>query len=112
MVILFSLIFLLITRFNIFIDPLGGQLKKFFTIWRYYLDYAKIYQSLIGYDFHLLNFVPQKNHNLICAFEEIFIEKFSKDYLDYLKIITASLFNFNNFHKKSYQLNFINTFMN
>ena len=56
-------------------------------------DYAKIYQSLVGYD-EILNdtYVNQDyKEKLINAFKDKFIEKFNIEYWDYLTYITASL---------------------
>jgi hypothetical protein len=56
-------------------------------------DYAKIYQSLLGYDEILLNKnIPSEYRQLfITHFHNKFIEIFGIDNLFYLKIITASL---------------------
>ena len=56
-------------------------------------DWAKIYQSLIGYDEFLENsYLPYEYKNkFISEFERIFIEKFGHKMLYYMKIITASL---------------------
>lgn len=56
-------------------------------------DYAKIYQSLIGYD-EILNDCytnPEYKNKLIVMFKTKFIEKFGTEYWDYLNYITASL---------------------
>lgn len=56
-------------------------------------DWAKIYQSLLGYDEFLEEiYLPYEYKNkFICEFERIFIEKFGEKTLFYMKIITASL---------------------
>lgn len=56
-------------------------------------DWAKIYQSLLGYDEFLEEiYLPYEYKNkFICEFERIFIEKFGGKSLFYMKIITASL---------------------
>ena len=56
-------------------------------------DWAKIYQSLLGYDEFLEEiYLPYEYKNkFICEFERIFIEKFGEKSLFYMKIITASL---------------------
>jgi thiamine kinase-like enzyme len=56
-------------------------------------DWAKIYQSLIGYDEFLEDsYLPYEYKNkFIYEFERIFIEKFGEKSLFYMKVITASL---------------------
>ena len=65
------------------------------TIYGDYLyDWAKLYQSLLGYDLILQDkevSVKYKN-DLISYFEKYFIELFSRDTLNDLKNITNSLF--------------------
>ncbi len=71
---------------------IGGRLTKVGDV---FYDYAKIYQSLVGYDLilvknqapRLVDQFPLKN-----VFEEIFVSKFGNDMLGYLKYLTASLF--------------------
>jgi len=71
---------------------LGGRFTKVGDV---FYDYAKIYQSLVGYDYILIqnqaprltDLSPLKN-----VFEEIFMSKFGSDMLNYLKYLTASLF--------------------
>lgn len=59
----------------------------------------------VGYE------LPKPLIKALCAFEEIFIEKFSKDYLDYLKIIKASLYlTLIPFHKKELSTKFYKHF--
>lgn len=76
-----------------FID-MRGKLGDLNTIFGdIYYDYAKIYQSLIGYDEILMN----KNLNLIYKnemikhFEELIIKKFNLDVLNNIKLITKTL---------------------
>ena len=76
-----------------FID-MRGQLGDKLTIYGDWLyDWAKFYQSLIGYDEILLDkeINLQYKTNMINYFEETFINWFSKNQLNYLKIITNSL---------------------
>ena len=56
-------------------------------------DWAKLYQSLIGYDKILMGKKINKNYedNMINAFETYFIELYSNEYLNKLKVITKSL---------------------
>jgi hypothetical protein len=56
-------------------------------------DWAKLYQSLIGYDEILedKNISKEYKNMIIKNFEKIFINLFSEEYLLYLRIITASL---------------------
>ena len=55
-----------------------------------YYDYAKIYQSIIGYD-HILNDV-EIDSLYTNKFTRWFESQFTKDELDYIKTITASLY--------------------
>jgi hypothetical protein len=76
-----------------FID-MRGQLGDKLTIYGDWLyDWAKFYQSLIGYDEILLDkeINLQYKTNMINHFEEIFINWFSKNDLYNLKMITNSL---------------------
>jgi len=71
---------------------IGGRLTKVGDI---FYDYAKIYQSLVGYDRILVqNQAPRLVDQSLLknVFEEIFISKFGIDMLEYLKYLTASLF--------------------
>jgi hypothetical protein len=56
-------------------------------------DWAKLYQSLIGYDEILENKIISNEYKnvIIQHFEEKFIKIYSEEYLIHLKIITASL---------------------
>lgn len=58
-----------------------------------FYDYAKIYQSLIGYDFILLDKEIDKDYinEMIDFFEKYIIEKFGKEKMQQIKYITASL---------------------
>ena len=76
-----------------FID-MRGKLGEKLTIngdWLY--DWAKIYQSIIGYDEILLSKIIDTNYkeNIIHIFKKYFIDKFSKENFENLKIITKSL---------------------
>jgi capsule biosynthesis phosphatase len=58
-----------------------------------FYDYAKMYQSLIGYDFILNDATPvffyiKQN---VAYFEELFIKQFGREQFEYLKYLTASL---------------------
>jgi hypothetical protein len=59
--------------------------------WLY--DWAKLYQSLIGYDEILdnINLDYDYKNDIIKYFVELFLEKFSDDNFSNLKIITKSL---------------------
>ena len=76
-----------------FIDMRGKLGDKCTNIGDIYYDYAKIYQSLIGYDEILMN----KNLNLIYKnemiryFETLIIKKFNLDVLNNIKLITKTL---------------------
>ena len=69
---------------------LGDKLTIFGDI---FYDYAKIYQSLIGYDEIMLNkYVPNnyKTH-LINVFHDFIIQNFDVSYIEKIKYITSSL---------------------
>jgi len=76
-----------------FID-MRGKLGSESTIcgdWLY--DWAKLYQSLIGYDKILQSkeISPEYETKMILAFEKYFLELFSEEAFGWLKIITKSL---------------------
>ena len=89
----FTNIFLCEGRLLKFIDMRGmvGEEKTIYGDIMY--DYAKIYQSLNGYDHILTGAEPNESYQkeLKEYFELKFIEKFPK-YFDWLKLITASHF--------------------
>lgn len=76
-----------------FIDMRGkqGDTLTIYGDWLY--DWAKIYQSLIGYDEILLSKEISENYKIkmIQIFKDYFINKFSLDDFNNLKIITKSL---------------------
>ena len=76
-----------------FIDMRGivGDKLTIYGDWLY--DWAKIYQSLIGYDEILLSKFINKNYknNMIDIFKTYFINKFSENDFKNLKLITKSL---------------------
>jgi capsule biosynthesis phosphatase len=76
-----------------FIDMRGkvGNTNTILGDWLY--DWAKLYQSLIGYDKILMNKEIDKNYedSMIQTFKNYFIETFSEDDFINLKIITNSL---------------------
>ena len=76
-----------------FIDMRGqqGNTLTIYGDWLY--DWAKFYQSLIGYDEILLDkeIKIQYKKSMISKFEEIFIDWFSKEDFENLKTITNSL---------------------
>ena len=76
-----------------FID-MRGKIGNKYTIYGDWLyDWAKIYQSLIGYDEILVNKEIDKEYKseMIKMFENLFIEWFSNEDLNNLKLITNSL---------------------
>jgi len=76
-----------------FIDR-RGKLGDKETIYGDYLyDWAKLYQSLLGYDLILQDKEVSLNYKkkIIEYFENYFIELFSTEQLKYLKLITNSL---------------------
>ena len=76
-----------------FIDMRGkvGDKLTIYGDWLY--DWAKIYQSIIGYDEILLSKVVDINYkeNIINTFKYYFINKFSEQDFENVKIITKSL---------------------
>ncbi len=87
---------------NIFIDnknnikfiDMRGKLGNKLTIYGDFLyDWAKLYQSLIGYDKILMNKKISENYEkeLVDEFKKYFINLYSEEYFNYLKIITKSL---------------------
>jgi hypothetical protein len=56
-------------------------------------DWAKLYQSIIGYDCILQNKLISENYKnyIKKIFETRFIEIYSEEYLKYLKVLTSSL---------------------
>ena len=76
-----------------FID-MRGKLGDTLTIYGDLLyDWAKIYQSLIGYDEILLskNIDNEYKENMINIFKKYFIDKYSEKDFENLKLITKSL---------------------
>ena len=92
-----------------FIDMRGKLGNKLTLEGDLYYDYAKIYQSIIGYDF-ILNDVEIDN-----IYTSKFIKKFesyfSKDEIKSIKLITASLL-FSLLPLHSYSLNKFNKYLN
>lgn len=76
-----------------FIDMRGKIEDKLSICGDVMYDWAKLYQSLIGYDSILLNKTidVQYKNKLIKIFENKFLENYSQEYMEYLKYITASL---------------------
>lgn len=77
-----------------FID-MRGKVGDVHTIYGDYLyDWAKLYQSLVGYDEILQDKpLPEKyKESMISFFENYFVELFSKEELEWVKIITKSLY--------------------
>ena len=68
-----------------------GDKLTIYGDWLY--DWAKIYQSIIGYDEILLSKYINKiyKNNIIDIFKNYFINMFSEDDFENLKIITKSL---------------------
>jgi hypothetical protein len=73
-----------------FIDPRGKIGEEFSIFGDVYYDFAKVYQSIIGYDFILndLDFSFEYQEKIRTRFES----NFDKDEMSAIKIITASLF--------------------
>jgi hypothetical protein len=82
------------TKNNIkLIDPRGKMGTQNSIYGDIFYDYAKIYQSLIGYDFILLekNFNERYMSELVVYFEEYIKETFGSDQMENIRTITASL---------------------
>lgn len=76
-----------------FID-MRGEIDNVFTLQGdIFYDFAKFYQSLLGYDEILQEiYVPETyKNNLIKAFKNKFIELYDEEHFEYVKIITKSL---------------------
>ncbi len=87
-----------------FIDPRGHIDKKFTIYGDMFYDYAKIYQSLNGYDFILENKKIDLNYieEIKKYFKSKFEIKFGKMHFEYLKYLTCSLvISLQPFHKRS-----------
>ena len=93
----------------IFLDPRGSQLNEFSMHGDIFYDYAKLYQSLFGYEFILARKDPiKKLHNLRKYFEEKFIKKYDKSKLIELRVICSSLYlTLLPFHNKNLSEQFI-----
>ena len=95
----------------VFIDPRGSIDGSFSLVGDINYDFAKIYQSLVGYDFILMDKLNTKEiiDNKLISF---FIErlKYIQPETDFkvIKLITASLYlTLIKFHKKKYESAFI-----
>jgi capsule biosynthesis phosphatase len=93
-----------------FIDPKGAIGDKFSHYGDIFYDYAKLYQSLNGYE----NIIYEKKINLNYLskikyhFEEKFILKFNREKLQDLKYLTASLYySLLLFHDKKFHREFV-----
>jgi capsule biosynthesis phosphatase len=86
---------ILLNQFNKlkFIDMRGILLDEVSMYGDIFYDYAKIYQSLLGYDEKILNKMVNKYYKqkLINYFEEYIINEFDKKTLENIKIVSFSL---------------------
>lgn len=76
-----------------FIDPRAGELNFFSMYGDIFYDYAKVYQSLVGFE-EISNY--QKTNNNYCLekkkyFENCFVNIFDNEKLEKLRFITSSL---------------------
>lgn len=76
-----------------FIDPRAGELNFFSMYGDIFYDYAKVYQSLVGFE-EISNY--QKTNNKYCLekkkyFEDCFVNIFDSEKLEKLRFITSSL---------------------
>lgn len=77
-----------------FIDPRGALDNQLTIFGDKFYDYAKIYQSLTGFE-SILNYKKinnEYNNSNRVYFESFFSNRFGKEKLDILKILTASLY--------------------
>lgn len=76
-----------------FIDMRGKQGNQLTVLGDEFYDWAKLYQSLIGYDEILENTYVSFNYknSLLKYFEDRFLEEYGNEQFEYLKYITASL---------------------
>jgi len=76
-----------------FIDPRGRMGDELTIFGDIFYDYAKIYQSCVGYDFILLNRAIDKNvvSHAKLMFTDCFLEEFNSQDLEDVKMITKSL---------------------
>lgn len=76
-----------------FIDMRGRVGDKLTICGDWLYDWAKIFQSLIGYDEILLSKMIENNYkeHMIDVFKKYFIDKYSKQDFENLKVITKSL---------------------
>lgn len=77
-----------------FIDMRGKLGKKLTICGDKFYDWAKLYQSLLGYDEILEGKIVSQNYKkkLLDYFENRFMNDFGNDYFYYLKYLTAGLF--------------------
>ena len=90
----FSNIFRENNRSTKFIDPRGALNNKISMFGDKFYDYAKVYQSLTGFE-SLLTYKKinnEYNNSNRIYFENFFSNTFGKDKLEKLKILTASLY--------------------
>ena len=88
----FTNIFKTLTGENKFID-MRGKVGDVYTIYgdKFY-DYAKVYQSLCGYDFIIKDKISTKtSEDIKKYFEDCFIKSFGAEKFKYLKTLTSSL---------------------
>ena len=76
-----------------FIDPRAQESKNFSMYGDIYYDYAKVYQSLVGFD-QIISY--QKINNSYALEKKIYFENYFKNFFDEkklknLKFITSSL---------------------
>ncbi len=79
---------------NLFFIDMRGKIGDEFTIYGdIFYDYAKIYQSIIGYDHILMDKEIDENYinENKSFFEEFIINKYGIEYLEYVQKITISL---------------------
>ena len=94
----------------IFLDPRGSLGKNFTIFGDINYDFAKIYQSLTGYENIILEKKIDQNYlnDLKNHFEDLVINKNKIENLETLKNLTASLyFTLINFHNKKYTTKFL-----
>ncbi len=94
----------------VFLDPRGSIGQKFSLHGDIFYDFAKIYQSLNGYENIILDKnIDQKYLNYLKKyFEKKISNKFGKDFINIIKHLTISLYlSLLTFHNKKYKYKFI-----
>ena len=99
----------------IFLDPRGSLGKNFTIFGDINYDFAKVYQSLTGYENIILEKKVDQNYlnDLKSHFENLIMNKNQIDNVETLRYLTSSLyFTLINFHNKKYTSKFLDVACN